>query len=233
MSEAVTQFGLELGDAELKPGSIINWLYDYFRDLRQRPKSGLYLGTVHSAKGLEFPHVAVLEGDWSVSGQPVEEERRLYYVAMTRAINTLTLCEFKGTDSHFVSSLRTQIKEVEWNGSYKPELKKTYRTLSLAEIDIGYPGSHHPTHAIHDRIKAVKPGDPLHFSEHNEIYDILDKNGAILGRTSRSFTLTGRLDSADIAIIAHRFIDDGDEQYRSRYKSERWEIIVPRVVLTK
>jgi DNA helicase-2/ATP-dependent DNA helicase PcrA len=49
--------------------------------------------TVHSSKGLEFPYVYVVgmeenifpSGGWMASESEVEEERRLFYVAMTRA----------------------------------------------------------------------------------------------------------------------------------------------------
>ncbi len=51
------------------------------------------LMTVHSAKGLEFPYVFVAgmeenlfpSGGWSMTEQDLEEERRLFYVALTRA----------------------------------------------------------------------------------------------------------------------------------------------------
>ena len=49
--------------------------------------------TVHSSKGLEFPYVFVVgmeenifpSGGWMASESEIEEERRLFYVAMTRA----------------------------------------------------------------------------------------------------------------------------------------------------
>ena len=51
------------------------------------------LMTVHSSKGLEFPYVYVVgmeenifpSGGWMASESEIEEERRLFYVAMTRA----------------------------------------------------------------------------------------------------------------------------------------------------
>ncbi|MBQ2918042.1 MAG: UvrD-helicase domain-containing protein [Bacteroidales bacterium] len=51
------------------------------------------LMTVHSSKGLEFPYVYVVgmeenifpSGGWMASESDIEEERRLFYVAMTRA----------------------------------------------------------------------------------------------------------------------------------------------------
>ena len=57
------------------------------------------LMTVHASKGLEFPHVYIVgmeenifpSGGWIASEAEIEEERRLFYVAMTRAKKTLEL----------------------------------------------------------------------------------------------------------------------------------------------
>jgi DNA helicase-2/ATP-dependent DNA helicase PcrA len=57
------------------------------------------LMTIHTAKGLEFAHVFVPgmeenifpSGGWMLTPSDLEEERRLFYVAMTRAKKTLTL----------------------------------------------------------------------------------------------------------------------------------------------
>ncbi len=63
-------------------------------------ESGLVLSTCHSAKGLEWPHVwilDVLEGIQPPSTIPAEgrgdeeEERRLFYVAVTRTVEELTI----------------------------------------------------------------------------------------------------------------------------------------------
>ena len=57
------------------------------------------LMTAHSAKGLEFPYVFVTGmeenlfplGGWSLTEKDLQEERRLFYVAMTRAKKVVTL----------------------------------------------------------------------------------------------------------------------------------------------
>lgn len=57
------------------------------------------LATLHSAKGLEFKSVFIIEANEgimpykkAVLEKDVEEERRLFYVGMTRAIRELTIC---------------------------------------------------------------------------------------------------------------------------------------------
>jgi len=57
------------------------------------------LMTIHASKGLEFPYVYVVgmeenifpSGGWLASETEIEEERRLFYVAMTRAKKSLEL----------------------------------------------------------------------------------------------------------------------------------------------
>jgi superfamily I DNA/RNA helicase len=67
---------------------------------REEHQGGLNLMTIHSAKGLEFEHVYIPgfeegmlphEKSCAEGDEGLEEERRLLYVAMTRARTSLTL----------------------------------------------------------------------------------------------------------------------------------------------
>ena len=65
-------------------------------------KEGVRLSTMHGAKGLEWKHVFIIDCidgmcpyTKATSDSEVEEERRLFYVAMTRAKEHLYFCSYR------------------------------------------------------------------------------------------------------------------------------------------
>lgn len=75
------------------------------RSTERREEFAVQLMTVHAAKGLEFDTVFIPDCNEGVfpyghmpDTQSVEEERRILYVAMTRAKSSLELCYLTGTE---------------------------------------------------------------------------------------------------------------------------------------
>ena len=97
LRQAVEEYILEGGGADAPVDRLLEWLAEWGRDVRRRPQ-GLMLLTAHRAKGLEFDNVVVLDGGWQArdDNSDGDEERRLYYVAMTRARETLALMRLQG-----------------------------------------------------------------------------------------------------------------------------------------
>lgn len=87
-----------LYDRQLSSGEITQKEYD--RKMEEMRQGAVTISTIHSAKGLEWKRVYVtnvyegsLPNRFSMgSDEEVEEERRLFYVACTRAKDVLVLC---------------------------------------------------------------------------------------------------------------------------------------------
>ena len=83
-------------------------IQEYTEELREKAKqrkenpNAVTLSTLHSAKGLEFKSVFIIDANEGITpykkavlDKDIEEERRLFYVGMTRAIEDLTICSVK------------------------------------------------------------------------------------------------------------------------------------------
>jgi len=59
---------------------------------------------LNPGEGMEFPVVYILDGGWK--HPDIEEERRLFYVGMTRAKTQLFLCRVNALDNPHILSLK-------------------------------------------------------------------------------------------------------------------------------
>ena len=146
------------------------WLAEWGRELRRR-QTGLLLLTAHRAKRLEFDHVVVLDSGWGQDetgyrGRRLDEVLRLYYVAMTRARQTLTLLRMPVANE-------LELRDDPWparhrSGDYwsrdmpalvhrehvvrtesPPELDRRYEPLELKDVDLGFAGQRGSKHPVH------------------------------------------------------------------------------------
>lgn len=93
---------------------------------QQNVRDGVQLTTMHSSKGLEYRKVFILDAAEGITpykkavlDADIEEERRMFYVAMTRAKQELTICYAKKQFHHEMKPSRF-LKELKGQEEHKP-----------------------------------------------------------------------------------------------------------------
>jgi ATP-dependent DNA helicase RecQ len=237
LSEAIAEYALETEGSELPTEHFRDWLAEWGREAR-RKQTGLLLVTAHSAKGLEFDHVVVLDGSWQPDrNEDADAVRRLYYVAMTRARQTLTLARLDAGNGLFdripdaPGLLRRPPSPI---ATPEARLDRQYIQPSLKEINIGFAGRHESTHPVHNHIARLTYGSPLYLQAENGVWYLLDEHGQKVGKMFKDFTLPEGMHCTEAhvsAIIIWRK-EDADAKY-GEPKCEQWEVVVPELVFGK
>ena len=235
--QAVDDHEWETGGSEMPVTHFVEWLAEWGRDARRRHR-GLLLLTAHSAKGLEFDHVCVLDGGWNnvrSTGDP-DEERRLYYVAMTRARYTLTLTRLNGVHSIQEPLLKEsyilQRDPVELPPRPAGLTYKFFRA-SLEDVDLGYAGRKGSNHFVHRAIAELSLGDSLDMRiAESEYWELLDQSGSVVGRLAKRFTPPHRMRfvTASVMAISGWNINATSPEFRDRVKCDAWEVVLPELV---
>jgi ATP-dependent DNA helicase RecQ len=190
------------------PGSIVKEaLFEFGSEARRSERGRIVLSTVHGAKGREFRHVVLLDGgDWHGDS---EEERRLYYVGMTRARETLTLCEAASNPNPFSPRLpdapyvvRSALaRDLE----SRPELRWRYMTLGLRDVDLGFAGRQVAGSPAHAALEELATGDPLVLESVRPGAHVLGRQAVPVGRLSNSCRLpAGRIIRASVGGLVWR-----------------------------
>lgn len=189
----------------------------------------LLLLTAHRAKGLEFDHVVILDaGGWR---QANDEERRLYYVAMTRARQTLTLCTQQGVKHPFIREcealcLKTQPKPQK----DEPSLQERRWIANPSHVKLSWPAFFSSDKAIHRAIAALDVGNELvlqNKQDANQGWELVDKSGTTVARMAKAFTPpAGQITGVKVAAIMARSKKKGDVE---SLKMDAWEVVIPEI----
>ena len=238
--EAISDFELETGMGEVSIVHFVEWLAEWGREFRRR-QQGLLLVSAHGAKGLEFDHLVVLDGQWSRSNVNTDRDvsRRLYYVAMTRAKKTLSLV--RANSNHpFLDALRNN-ESVLWRdilecttGSESHETR--HIQLGLDEVDIGFAGRFRKHHRVHKAIRKLSAGDSLTASiNKNGRFELQDSKGMVVARLANKFVPPSDMycRSAEVFAIVRRDKATSDATYLESIKCDSWEVIVPQLVFER
>ena len=237
LEEAVTDYGQETGGTETSLDFFIEWLAEWGREFRRR-QGGLLLTTAHRAKGLEYDHVVVLDGAWDRIGRGEDRDapRRLYYVAMTRARQTLALMRFPGRHP-FQDALQKSLSVLSRPASVglptpATELNRSYRRLSLGDVLLGFAGYRAPGNPVHEAIAALSPGDRLQVRKGSNRCELLDSRGTVVGQLASSFKPPADMRCAFASVLAIATWDreSSDPNYREGLLSDTWEVVVPELV---
>ena len=212
-------------------------LAEWGRDIRRRQR-GLLLLTAHRAKGLEFDHLAVLDGGWDRVGRDEDPDapRRLYYVAMTRARQTLTLASLDGSRS-FLAELADHPATIRREAAELPPCPEAveYRHVrpTLQEVDLGFAGRRRAGDPMHGAITALSIGDPLDVRAGKDgRWTLRDRAGRPLGRLAGSFRPPSgsRCRSAALFAVVGWSREASDPKYGDAMKCDAWEVVVPELV---
>ena len=236
LREAIDDYCLETAGAELPVGHAIDWLAEWGRDIRRR-QTGLLLLTAHRAKGLEFDHVAILDGHWDRRGcnEDTDAPRCLYYVAMTRARQTLLLAQ-SGKRHALLDALPASPGLLRRQPAMLPAapagMAQRYLRLTLKEIDIGFPGRHVPAHPIHGAIADLSAGSAVVLTRGTHHWELANSAGRTIGRLSRTFTPPAgmRFVSGRVVAALVRWREDAQAEYQALVRCERWEVVLPELV---
>jgi len=198
---------------------------------------GVLVGTVHSAKGREFPHVVVLGGDWNQrpsNGDSPEAQRRLYYVAMTRAISTLTIINRRDDLTPYIKELQGQ-GIVQLPRSFatadRARNRVTYTVLGLEDIYLSYAGNKRSEHPIHQALAETGTATAVTVKPIGSTgIRVCDPNGRELARLSKAAARkwlareNRTADETTVLAMVLRKKDDGEDKYRQHIKTESWEV---------
>ncbi|MYB34731.1 MAG: hypothetical protein F4X92_06340 [Gammaproteobacteria bacterium] len=244
---AVSALEQEVGN-ETTGQIAIEWLAEWSQEARQR-QTGLLLLTAHRAKGLEFDHVAVLDGGWCrrFPNEGQDAERRLYYVAMTRARETLFLARFNldsSTDQDYLGSgslfseaflnhPSVLMKRPPRIDEYLSGLKRIYALPKLSQIHLGFAGHFQSSH--HNSIKAIRDlsiGETLTIRKTGfGAWELLNNVGQQVGFMAREFAPPEGycpVFALVYAVIVWRRDANPDKDYGA--KRDFWEVVVPEIV---
>jgi ATP-dependent DNA helicase RecQ len=227
----------ETADAELPVSQAIEWIYESLAERRREHRlgEGVVLSTIHGAKGMEYPHVFILDGDWNVkpSEKPREEERRLLYVAMTRARKTLCIFNRLHAPNPYLSFLQGEF--LMWRRAEPQEplpqelMKMRYRLLGLKDMDLGFAGRKPPDDPIHEHLSAIEPGMILTPRAEGASIGLCDSAGNLVAKLSRTAserwlpTLSSIRQVRVIGMIK-RTPKDEAEAFKPQCRSEQWEV---------
>ena len=172
-------------------------------------------------------------GEWSARpASETEEERRLYYVAMTRAGSTLTLTDRLDDPAPFVREIgdpRVQRRKVGVAGPERVPAVR-YETLGKGDVNIDFAAGNSVGHRVHSGLSGLRAGDAVELrpTERGGV-GIVDGDGMRVGMLSKTAARRWlpRLDAVGtvrvLCLVTRVAEDEQAHEYRQRIAVPSWE----------
>ncbi|WP_020585733.1 RecQ family ATP-dependent DNA helicase [Desulfobacter curvatus] len=203
----------------------------------RRTGTGVFTGTVHSIKGMEFKHVFILDHGWK--NKEIEEERRLYYVGMTRAMEHLTLFSVQNSGNPHTAVLARhpfvcckQAPDTKITG-FSNDV--TISILGMEDLYISFPQRFDKNHPIHDHLSALKTGDRIFLKKDGAYIRILNPDRQCVGSLSQKGVekwksrLPGILNAQVLGVVI-RNADENNLPLRNENNIEQWYLPIVEIL---
>jgi len=204
------------------------WWYELisWAQLERRARvlgKGVHLGTMHSAKGLEFDHVMLLD-DGTLADTP--EERRLLYVAVTRACRSLQIFSSHEPSPVF-SALRHPALEIREEPMIVADAEAPadyeYGYVGLNAIWLDWLGQQPGDHPGHRALQEAEYGDAFEIRNDGSIVDARGRKVALLSKAGRETWLPRVKRQLKLRLIA-AVRDRADAPARSAEYAEKLKV---------
>lgn len=202
--------------------------------------TGVMLSTVHGSKGAEHDHVVLLDGGWQLRGRDSwEQKRRLYYVGMTRARQTLTLLQCRHDGAPWVPELHGEAFQRSRNearaGDDRPP-RRCYELLSQADIALSYAGRVANHEQVDRSLDRLATDDELRLESSEGGVFLVAPGDVRVGALSRAAAprwreLLPRVTAVRVAAVLIRRASDEGADYRDGLRRASWQVVIPEIVL--
>jgi ATP-dependent DNA helicase RecQ len=237
----------ETGDAEVPVALIRDFFAEAIaeRHRSHRTADGVVLVTAHRAKGLEFTHVFVADGGWRAPRESaaLEEERRVFYVAATRARETLAVMVRKDRRTPFpyemsggsvVDRTARPVADPGEGRSAPPLASRRYTIMDPGELYISYAGRFAAGSPVHAAIEATSTGDSVRMVVRGKRIQIETAGGVPIAALSEAGKSAWEprlafVRSARVTAMVRRTREQETEAYRERIHVDAWEFPVVEV----
>ncbi|WP_416236531.1 RecQ family ATP-dependent DNA helicase [Pseudorhodobacter sp.] len=232
IGEGIGALARELVEKAAPVPDLVEWFGAWAREARGEQR-GLLLLTAHRAKGLEFDHVAILNGGWdrASKNEDADAPRRLFYVAMTRARHGLTVMT-DGPHPMVMPAGPILPRTVRPDVSALPQTRLRYVSPDPKLVDLSFAGRLPKGYPTLASIAAAQPGDPVTLFRDGERWEIRDAQGRTLTRLSRAFSPPegATFLRGEVAAVLLWRKEDGHEDYHHLLRRDEWQVVLPELI---